>query len=148
MAADDLLRRVYEYQRLLAQASLFGGRFGRASRERLEQLERELGAGAETIPSGPRRRFARASVDIRATLKAGGRVHPVEVVDFGGGGLCIKPAPTLQSGERAVVKLTSAETGESYAYPVEARWTRRSGRTSTMGLPFIGVPLRVVPPKK
>jgi len=139
------MRKVYEYQRLLAQVSLFGDRLGRASRERLEQLERELAAGAASQPEGPRRRFARASVDIRATLKASGRVHPVKVVNLGGGGLCIEAAPTLQSGERAVVKLTSSETGESYAYPVVARWTRRSARMSTMGLPFVGVPLRLVP---
>jgi len=145
---DDLLWKVYEYQRLLAQASVFGDRLGAESRNRLAQLERDLEQGAQVTPSGPRRRFARASVDLRATLKAGGRVHPVHVVNLGGGGLCVEPAPTLQSGERAVVKLTSAETGESYAYPVEARWTKRSARMSTMGLPFVGVPLRTLSPKK
>lgn len=144
MPRDDVLHSVYEYRKLLSQQQLLGGRLAEPSRRRLAELEARLSSRATSVPGAPRRRFARASTQINATLKAGGRVHPVQIVNLGAGGMCVEPAPALRGGERAVVRVASSVTGREYRYPVEARWVRGSGETSTMGLPFVGAPLLVV----
>jgi len=141
VASQEILHSVYEYRKLLSQQQLLGDQLAAPARRRLADLEDRLADGAPVVPGAPRRRFARASTQIVATVKAGGRVHPVQIVNVGGGGMCVEPAPALRGGERAVVRVVSGETGCEYQYPVEARWVHRSGRASLMGLPFVGAPL-------
>jgi len=139
---DDLLHSVYEYRKLLSQEQLLGLRMSAEARARLDELERLL-AAHNGPPGAPRRRHARTELRMNATVKASGRVHPVKIVNFGGGGICVEPAPNLRGGERAVVRLVSTETGREYQYPVQARWVHRSGQASAMGMPFVGAPLLI-----
>ena len=140
----DILHFLYEYRQLLARRDLLGNKLDPDSVDRLDALERLFAAGAEEPGSGLfKRRYARCDIGVWGTLKAGGRVHSVRVVNVGGGGICIKPAPAIRQGERAVVRIVSRETGREYAYPVQAEWIHRSQNESSMGMPFVGVPLQV-----
>jgi hypothetical protein len=134
----DVLQHVYEYRRLLARSELLGRKLDAPSRARLEALGKLFAAEA----SEPhRRRHSRCDVHVRATVKAGGRIHAVHIVNIGGGGMCVVPAPQLRQGERAVVKVVSAR-GELH-YPVQAQWVARNEAGSAMGMPFVGAPLQV-----
>ncbi len=138
----DVLKHVYEYRKLLARSALLGPKLDDDSRERLDALER-LFAADDSERTVHRRKHARCEVNVRATVKAGGRIQTVNVVNVGGGGMCVQPAPQLRPGERAVVRIVSRESGAEYHYPVQAQWVHRSDTSSSMGLPFVGVPLHV-----
>lgn len=139
----DVMHLVYEYRRLLAHRELSGGRLDRRHTERLAALHRLFGREPEdTDGIGPhgRRRHARCEVGIPATLVMGRRVLAVEVVDIGGGGVRIAPAPPLRPGERARLRIPSPDHARVvYEHVVEATWSSR-GDDSAMGMPFIGVP--------
>jgi len=77
-----------------------------------------------------------------AILQMGHRVEEVDVVNIGGGGLCVEPAPLLRKGQRAVIRLVSHEGCTAYHYRVEAGWTRRTPHGSAMGMGFVGTPRR------
>jgi len=131
---------VYEYRKLLARRELLGHRLDVESRARLGALETLFAADPD---EQHRRRYARCEVSVPATVKASGRVQAVRVVNVGGGGFCVAPAPSLRPGERAVVRIVSSESGAEYHYPVQALWVRRTDGDSAMGLPFVGAPLQV-----
>jgi hypothetical protein len=137
---SDVLQHVYEYRKLLARQAMLGNKLDTGSRERLAALERLFAANPL---DSHRRKYARCEVAVSATLKSSGRVHAVQVINMGGGGLCVQPAPQLRPGERAVVRIVSSETGAEYHYPVQAQWVHRTGSGSAMGLPFVGAPLQV-----
>ncbi len=145
---EDVLQFVYEYRKLLARRDLLDARLDRASAERLVALEKLF---APEPDDGPHhRRYARCDVSMRATVKAGGRVESVQIVNVGGGGLCVSPAPALRKGERAVVRVVDPQSRSAYHYPVQASWVQGSqDGPSLMGLPFVGAPLHVaaVPPR-
>lgn len=147
----DVLHFVYEYRRLLARRDLLAGKLDSDSAERLEALERlfapDPDEGAVDY-GGKRRQHSRCEVQLWATLKAGGRVHSVRVVNVGGGGMRVEPAPAIRQGERAVVRVRSQESGREYAYPVQAQWIHRAQDGSSMGLPFVGVPLQLGTPQR
>jgi hypothetical protein len=142
---SDVLEHVYEYRKLLARRDMLRRKLDAESRDRLDVLER-LFAAAPDEGGEHRRRYARCELSIRATVKAGGRVQAVDIVNVGGGGMCVTPAPQLRPGERAVVRVISRETGREYHYPVQALWVQRTDRDSSMGLPFVGAPLQVTRP--
>ena len=77
-----------------------------------------------------------------ATLRMGRHVEQVDVVNIGGGGVCVEPAPLLRKGQRATIRVVSLEQGTAYHYPVEAGWARRTGHGSAMGMGFVGTPRR------
>jgi hypothetical protein len=79
-------------------------------------------------------------VRLPATIQIGKRVEPVDVVDLGGGGVRVEPAPVLAPGQCATIRIVSVETGCMYVYTVEAKWCDRSASRSTMGMPFVGTP--------
>ena len=137
---SDVLQHVFEYRKLLARRDLLGQRLDEESRTRLDALERLFAASPH---DEHRRRHARCDVSVPATVKAGGRIQAVQVVNVGGGGLCVVPAPRLQPGERAVVRIISRENHLEYHYPVQAQWVDRNTESSAMGLPFVGAPLQV-----
>lgn len=134
---------VYEYRRLLAHRELSGGRLSRRHTARLAGLHRLFGREPEDIDGiGPhgRRQHARCEVHLQATLVMGRRVLRAQVVDVGGGGVCIAPAPPLEPGERARLRIPSPDDPSViHEYLVEATWSS-PGPGSTMGMPFIGVP--------
>ena len=143
----DLLHSVYEYRKLLSREQLLGGRMDATERMRLGDLEHQLSTDSPARPDAPRRRYVRSELHLSAMVKAGGRVHTVEVVNLGGGGLCVAPAPNLRGGERAVVRIVLHESGREYQYPVQAGWVVRGGPKSAMGLPFVGAPLLLKQPE-
>jgi hypothetical protein len=134
----EVLHHLYEYRRLLARSELLGAKLDAASRARLEALAKLFAPG----PSEPRRRkHSRCDVDVSATVKAGGRVHAVHIVNVGGGGMCVAPAPQLRPGERAIVRVISPLA--EIHYPVQAQWVHRTETGSAMGMPFVGAPLQI-----
>jgi hypothetical protein len=100
--------------------------------------------GAIRLGKSYSRRHARCDVKYPATVQMGRRVHPVEVVNLGGGGLRVEPAPPLREGERALLRIVSLERGAVYQYSVQAGWVENRAQGSAMGMPFIGAP-RVLP---
>jgi len=142
---EDVLQFVYEYRKLLARKGMLNQRLDGASAERLTALEKLFAPGPDDGPH--HRRYARCPVSLRATVKAGGRVQPVLIVNVGGGGLCVSPAPSLRSGERAVVRVFDPTSRSTYHYPVHASWVRSGAQgPSFMGMPFVGAPLHVATP--
>jgi len=140
---SDVLQHVFEYRKLLARRELLRARFDTESKDRLEALERLF---ASDPGEEHRRQHARCDVSVPATIKAGGRIQRVEVVNVGGGGICVAPAPRLSPGERAVVRIVAADKCSEYHYPVQALWVERDDTLSAMGLPFVGAPLQVTSP--
>jgi hypothetical protein len=141
---SDLLDLVYEYRRLLARRDVNGGRMSESIERRLLGLERLFGADPDDLGHRSRRRHARCEVRLPATIKIGDRVEPVDVVDIGGGGLRVEPAPMLKPGGRAQIRIVSHDTGRVYFYQVEAKWVARDASRSTMGLPFVGAPRQMM----
>jgi len=142
----DLLSMLYEYRKLAARDELLGDRLPACDQRRLEALDRLFAADPDdTNPSircgQPRRRHARADVDIPATVTVQGRPERVRIINVGGGGVCVEPAPPLRAGEHAVIRVFIG--GREYHYPVCARWARTTANGSTMGMPFTGPPLRL-----
>ncbi len=140
----DLLELVYEYRRLLSRRDALGGQLNDAGERRLLGLERLFGAEPDDRKRFTRRRHARCDIRLPATININGRVEPVNVVDLGGGGLRIEPAPVLSAGQRAQLRIVSPDTGRMYVFTVEAKWEERSSSRSTMGLPFVGAPRQIM----
>ena len=136
----DILELVFEYRRLLARRDLMGGAMSADSEERLVGLERLFGSDPDDRLRSSRRRFARCELRVPATIRTGDRVEPVDIVDVGGGGVRVEPAPLLRRGERATIRIVSPERNAMYVYHVEASWSERTAERSTMGLPFVGTP--------
>lgn len=136
----DLLELIFEYRRLLARRDLMGGSLSREAEERLLGLERLFGSDPDDRRHSSRRRHARCEMRVPATIKVGNRVEPVDIVDVGGGGVRVEPAPMLRAGEKAHIRIVSLERNAMYVYQVEAKWALRSASRSTMGLPFVGAP--------
>ncbi len=135
----DLLEMVFEYRRLLARAEATNGNLSPQTQDRLRALENLF--GQEPAESGARpRRHARCDVRRPATLKVGDRVQPVSVVNLGGGGVCVSPAPNLGAGETAVLRVVGEDQRTVYHYPLRANWASRDEQTSQMGMPFVGRP--------
>jgi hypothetical protein len=133
---NDILALVYEYRRLLARRELMGGDLSDESKRRLDSLERML--GEPTTDS--KRQHARSEVLIPATLLQGHRVQPVSIIDVGGGGVRVSPAPTIRPGEKATIRIVDGDTGSVYHYPVVVKWYLRNSEESSMGMPFVGAP--------
>jgi len=134
----DVLQLVYEYRRLVAKRDLMGATLSAKALERLDALERLFGREPEPDggPAAGLRRHARCEVDASAVMRLQGTDHTVEVVNVGGGGLCVANAPEMTEGEQAILRI---QDGDSvYQYQVEARWCDHQNRR--LGLPFVGVP--------
>jgi len=138
----DLLQLVFEYRRLVVHRALLSGKLSVANRQRLVGLERLFGQDPEDRSQRHRRRHARCEVRLPATLKMGRHVENVDVVNIGGGGVCVEPAPLLRKGQRASIRVVSLEQGTAYHYRVEAGWARRTGQSAAMGMGFVGTPRR------
>lgn len=140
----DILELVYEYRRLLARRQLTAGVLSHRAEQRLLGLERLFGRDPDDRKRDFRRQHARCEVRLHATIQIGTSIEPVDVVDLGGGGLRIEPAPMMSPGQCATIRIVSPETGRMYLYTVEAKWCDRSASRSTMGMPFVGAPSHVL----
>lgn len=144
---NDLFELVFEYRSLLAQRRAEGEGLGLPARRRLDALHRLLGrepTDAQGTRPGElgRRKHARCDVHFGALLRLGPRVLPVEVVNLGAGGVCLRTAHGPRVGERAVLRLTSPGTGRIYECMAETTW-RQDGE-HLVGMRFIGAPLHVL----
>ncbi len=135
----DLLEMVFEYRRLLARSEATDGNMTQQTEARLRALENLFGREPSVQGAAPRR-HARCDVKRTATLRVGDRVQAVSVVNLGGGGVCVSPAPNLAEGQRAVLRVVGDDQQTVYQYPVRAHWTRRGEDSSQMGMPFVGRP--------
>ena len=131
----ELLQLVYEYRRLDARAAAYAGPLRPMAQKRLSALEKLFGQE----PDSPRR-HARCDISLPATIKINGNVQPVQLVNIGGGGVCVSPAPKLREGEAAVLRVVASDAKTVYQYQVKGGWTWRDEGQSQMGLPFVGAP--------
>jgi hypothetical protein len=144
--SNDVLAHVYEYRTLVGCRDELGVPLSSAERERLAALERlfqwSSPDGRELLPSLVRRRMARCEVDIAARIVAGGERAATVIVNLGGDGLALDPAPHLVVGTRAVVVVVDAgDAGTEYRFPVEIRWCREHLRHAALGARFASVPI-------
>jgi hypothetical protein len=136
----DLLPLLFEYRRLSALAEAFAGTLRPGAQRRLTALEKLFGEEPGSQKSSHPRRHARCEVSLPATIKINGNVQPVQVVNIGGGGVCVSPAPKLKAGESACLRIVSNDEHTVFQYQVEGGWSWRDDNESQMGLPFIGAP--------
>ena len=136
----DLLQLVYEYRRLSARAEAFAGTLQPVAQKRLSALEKLFGQEPDNpVPDHPRR-HARCEINVPATIKINGNIQPVQLVNMGGGGVCVSPAPKLKEGETALLRIVASDSRTVFQYRVKGGWTWRDERASQMGLPFVGPP--------
>lgn len=136
----DLLQLVFEYRRLSARAEAFAGTLRPGAQKRLTALEKLFGQEPGSQTSRQPRRHARCNVSLPATIKINGNVQPVQVVNMGGGGVCVTPAPKLKAGESASLRIVSNDERTVFQYQVRGGWSWRDDNQSQMGLPFVGAP--------
>lgn len=135
----DLLELVFEYRRLLAKSEAIAGSLKPKSAKRLVALEMLFGQEPKA-GSVHRRRHARCDIRRPATLRVQGRVQSVSLVNLGGGGVCISPAPNVMAGETALLRIVADDQNTVYQYQVRANWATRGEKDSYMGMPFVGIP--------
>lgn len=139
----DLLHLIFEYRRLLAKADLVAGSLRPKAAERLAALEKLFGKEPNLSGDEGKRRHARCQIQASATIRVDGRVQPVHIVNLGGGGVCVSPAPNLRAGQTALLRILSEDKSRVYQYQVRASWTERGEVGSQMGMPFVGIPREV-----
>jgi len=135
-----LVQLVFEYRELIARSNSEARPLAPKDRLRLAGLARLFGRDPDDISSSHRRRYTRCPLRLPATIKIGDRVEPVDIVDIGGGGVRVEPAPVLAPGQRALIRIMSLESGFLFTRAVTAGWSERTPLRSTMGLPFVGTP--------
>lgn len=136
----DVMDLIFEYRRLLARRDVMGVELSDRGRARLAGLEKLFATEIAANDQTSRRRHARVDVNVPATLRVGGRIHPVNIVNVGGGGICIEAAPTLEPGQQAVLRIVSADGDRIYQYQVQASWTQATPAKNAAGMPFVGIP--------
>ncbi len=144
----DLLQLVYEYRRLCARAEAFAGKLPPQAETRLAALEKLFGEEPASAQASQPRRHARCDLNIPATIKIDGNVQPVKVVNLGGGGVCVSPAPNLKPGQRALLRIVGGDACSVFQYQVKGGWTFREEQDSHMGLPFVGAPVELSKPSQ
>ncbi len=135
----DLLELVFEYRRLLARSEAMAGSLKPRSSERLAALEKLFGQEPNSNAVHPRR-HARCDIRRPATLRVGDRVQAVSLVNLGGGGVCITPAPNVRTGDTALLRIVADDQSTIYQYQVRANWSTQGDEDSCMGMPFVGIP--------
>ena len=85
------------------------------------------------------RRFRRESVKLSAILR-GDRINDqVDVVEIGPGGLVVRNAPFVASGEH--VEIVIEDGDRSYRFGAEGVWLKDDGDDYKVGLALIGMPV-------
>lgn len=137
---SNLLQLVFEYRRLLAKSDAIAGSLRPPASRRLKALEKLFGKEPAQAGSDRARRFARCELRLPATVRVNDRVQPVSLVNLGGGGVCVSPAPNLQAGEIALLRIVAEDQSKVYQYQVRQCWASHTGTASQMGMPFVGIP--------
>jgi hypothetical protein len=145
--ANDLVAHLYEYRTLIGCRDELHEALSGAERERLDALERlfhwRAPDGTDVLPSLVRRRMARCDVDITASILVGARRSAAVIVNLGGDGLALDPAPRLAAGVHAVVVVEDEGDGREYRFPIEIRWCRSYRQHAALGARFRGVPVEI-----
>lgn len=131
---------MYEYRRLSARAEAFAGTLRPGAQKRLSALEKLFGQEPGSYASDHPRQHARCDINVPATIKINGNIQPVQLVNMGGGGVCVSPAPKLKEGETALLRIVASDARTVFQYQVKGGWTWRNENESQMGLPFVGPP--------
>jgi hypothetical protein len=141
-----LIRHICEYRRLRGRRDLLCNPLDHAESERLDLLEHLFGLGEDapspTPPVQGRRRFTRAEVEIRATVSVGEDDVPIRILNLGGGGVMIAPAPDLNRGDLTILKIVDEIDGP-YRLPAQVMWVTPVPDGLALGLAFVGLPLYV-----
>ena len=144
-AMGELFELVFEYRRLVARRDA-GGDLPLADRRRLAGLDlllgREPAEPGDTVEGDAgRRRHARCEVHLVADLRVDGRVMPVDVVNLGGGGVCVIASEPLAAGARAALRLRAPRSGQVWECIARAAWVSQDDGRTFAGLRFVGAPV-------
>jgi PilZ domain len=140
----NILKHICDYRTLRARRDLLRQTLPPDDVHRLEALELLFAFDPTELRSPAlardRRRYMRLDVALRATLAAGVRDTDTRIVNIGGGGLVVAPAPPIRRGELAVVRIKDRETNREYHLPVQAVWKAVIHGETALGLSFVGMP--------
>lgn len=142
----ELFELVFEYRGLLAARRADESALSLPERQRLDALHLLLGrepveAGETSEGDLGRRRHARCEVHLSADLRVKGHVMPVDVVNLGGGGVCVIASEPLDRGARAALRLRTPEKGQVWECIARAAWVSQDGERTLAGLRFVGAPV-------
>jgi hypothetical protein len=150
MPMSELIKCVYDYRNLLGRRDLLRMHLDAEEKHRLESLDQLLEwrpeeGGPSTFPLALRRKFSRFDMRIPATVRVGrgDSAAPIVIVNMGGGGVVVEPAPSLRRGELTVVKIKCSALGREFHFPAQAKWLSESLNRSSMGLAFVGIPIEL-----
>jgi hypothetical protein len=140
----NILKHICDYRTLRARRDLLRQTLPADDVHRLEALELLFAFEPSELRSKAlardRRRYMRLDVRIKARLGAGVKDIETTVVNIGGGGLVVSPAPSMRRGELAVIRISDRETHRQYHLPVQAIWTSVVKGVTVLGLTFVGMP--------
>lgn len=90
------------------------------------------------------RDFARAPVDLSATLIRRRFRDSVTILDLAPGGFVCEGAPFLQDGDRAEIAVRAGADGsKTYRFMAEVAWTRDRANDCVIGFRFVGIPIEI-----
>ena len=140
----NILKHICDYRTLRARRDLLRQTLPPDDVHRLEALELLFAFDPTEVRSQAlvrdRRRHMRLDVAIKATLAAGVRDTDTRIINIGGGGLVVSPAPAIRRGELAVIRIKDRESHREYHLPVQVVWKAMVGREPALGLCFVGMP--------
>jgi hypothetical protein len=140
----NILKHICDYRTLRARRDLLRQTLPPDDVHRLEALELLFALDPTELRSQAlardRRRYMRLDVRIRARLGSGVKNTETTIVNIGGGGLVVSPAPPLRRGELAVIRISDRETHREYHLPVQAVWKSIQRGETVLGLTFVGMP--------
>jgi hypothetical protein len=140
----NILKHICDYRTLRARRDLMRQTLPPDDVHRLEALELLFAFDPTELRNQAlardRRRYMRLDVRIKATLAAGVRDTETRIINIGGGGLVVSPAPPLRKGELAVIRIKDRESHREYHLPVQAVWKAMMHDEVALGLTFVGMP--------
>ena len=140
----NILKHICDYRTLRARRDLLRQTLPPDDVHRLEALELLFAFDPTELRSQAlardRRRYMRLDVRIRAKLGSGVKNIETTIINIGGGGVVVSPAPPLRRGELAVIRIADRETHRQYHLPVQAVWKSILKGETVLGLTFVGMP--------
>ena len=138
----DVVHLLFEYRALVVDDH--NGVLTPGKAKRLRSLERLFGQDPEDS-CGPHRnrKHARCDTHVPALITHSGRTQPVDVVNLGGGGVRVEPAPDLTQGESATLIIQCTDDNSVYRVQVRAEWMSPRATRSAMGMRFVSSPVHL-----
>jgi len=133
-----LVEIVFQYRTLIGKCELGVG-LDWDEIEQITAIESAFEPGPDDGRPSTGRRFRHESVHLTALLR-GDRINDrVEVVEIGPGGIVVRNAPFITSGEHVEIVLEDGDC--SYRFSGEGVWMTDDGDDYRVGLALIGMPV-------